>query len=398
MAAIYHTRPRLAATGHPRETPSQMRGLMGSFAVLPLTDLLELIGRRQLAGSLSCERGTVRKTLLLTAGAAVGAASNDPREYLGQLLINFGHINEEQLQKAFQTQEETKVRLGKVLTMVGLVTPETVREVLAIKIRETILDVFLWDSGLFSFDDTPPAPVDDLDATVPLPDIAREAEFRATAWNAFRGEFPTGAASLVLDEARLPPALDPATVDGRLLSLARDGKTIDEIGLALHATDFHLYQRLYALARQGLLKAAPPRGSVVAALEEAVASAELQEQARGLLADGRLEEAEQQAARAVELAPGAEAARALLAEAERRLSERLRGELLEPPRVARLRVRPGEIARLRLSSADKYLLSRCDGRRTVRQLVQIAPLRELEVLKAVRRFADAEVVELVTPG
>jgi hypothetical protein len=375
-----------------------MRGLMGSFAVLPLTDLLELMGRRELAGALTCERGTVRKTLLVSGGAAVGAASNDPREYLGQLLINFGHISEEQLQKAFQTQEETKVRLGKVLTMVGLVTPETVREVLAIKIRETILDVFLWDSGLFSFDDTPPAAVDDLDAAVPLPDIAREAEFRATAWNAFRGEFPSGAAGLVLDEARLPPSPSPETVDGRLLSLARDGKTIDEIGLALHATDFHLYQRLYALARQGLLKAAPLRGSVVAALEEAVASAELLEQARALLAEGRIEEAEQQAARAVELAPGAEAARALLADAERRLFERLRGELLEPARVARLRVKPADIARLRLSSADKYLLSRCDGRRTVRQLSQIAPLRELEVLKAVRRLADAEVVELVAAG
>ncbi len=367
---------------------------MGSFAVLPLPDLLDLVGRRQLAGSLTCERGTVRKTLLVSAGTAVGAASNDPREYLGQLLINFGHITEEQLQKAFQTQEETRVRLGKVLTMVGLVTPETVREVLAIKIRETILDVFLWDSGLFSFDDTPPAAVDDLDAAVPIGDIAREAEFRATAWNAFRGEFPSGAAALLVDEARVAPGLDRATVDGRLLGLARDGKTIDEIGLALHATDFHLYQRLYALARQGVLKAAPLRGSVVAALEEAVASAELLEQARGLLGEGRAGEAEAVAARAVELAPGAEAARSLLAEAEQQLSRRLRAELLDPPRVPRLRIQPAGIAALRLSSADKYLLSRCDGRRTVRQLVQIAPLRELEVLKAVRRFADAEVVEL----
>src|SRR5512136_1167596 len=110
---------------------------MGSFAVLPLPDLLDLIGRRQLAGSLTCERGTVRKTLLLTGGQAVGAASNDPREYLGQLLINFGHIDEEQLAKAFRTQQETRVRLGKVLTMVGLVSPPTLREVLGIKIRET---------------------------------------------------------------------------------------------------------------------------------------------------------------------------------------------------------------------------------------------------------------------
>jgi len=374
-----------------------MRGLMGSFAVLPLPDLLDLLGRRKLAGSLTCERGTVRKTLQLAGGAAVGAASNDPREYLGQLLINFGHIDEEQLQKAFQTQEETRIRLGKVLTMVGLLKPETVREVLAIKIRETLLDVFLWESGLFAFDDTPPAPVDDLDVTVPLPDVTREAEFRATAWNAFRGEFPSGAAALAVDMERVPASATPDTVDGRLLALALDGKTIDEIGLALHATDFHLYQRLYALSRQGVLKAAPgrgPAGGEPGGAARPDGPDELLEAARARLAEGRPDEAEPLARRAVELAPGAEPARAVLAEAERLLSERLRGLLLEPPRIPRLRIPAADISRLRLSSADKYLLSRCDGRRTVRQLVQIAPVRELEVLKALLRLAEGQVVEL----
>jgi hypothetical protein len=367
---------------------------MGSFAVLPLPELLELLGRRGVSGSLTAERGTVRKTLHLAGGAAVGAASNDPREYLGQLLINFGHLNEEQLQKAFQTQEETKVRLGKVLNMVGLVSVETVKEVLAIKIRETILDVFLWDSGLFYFDDTPPAALDELDTSVPLADIVREAEFRATAWNAFRGEFPTGAATLEVEEAKVPAAMDPATVDGRLLQLARDGKTIDELGLALHATDFHLYQRLYALARQGMLRAAAEGVDLTDAIEEAVEAADLVDRARGLLADGRADDAELVAARAVELAPGSEPARLLLAQAEAQLGERLRAELLGPPLAPVLLVAQGEISRMRLSSVDKYLLSRCDGRRTIRQIVQIAPLKELDVLKTLRRLADGGVVQL----
>ncbi len=366
---------------------------MGSFAVLPLADLVELLARRTMTGSLTCERGTVRKTLHLRGGAAVGAASNDPREYLGQLLINFGHVDEEQLTKAFRTQEETKIRLGKVLTMVGLVPAETVREVLAIKIRETLLDVFLWESGLFSFDDDPPAGTDDLDATVPLADIAREAEFRATAWSAFRGEFPTGAAALEVDETKVPPGVGPDTIDGRLLALARDGHTIDEIGLALHATDFHLYQRLYALARQGVLRTAPPPVSF-AASAETVAAADLLDRARGLLAEGRADDAELVAAKAVELSPESGAARSVLAEAERNLATRLRGDLLDPPRRPRLRVPPQRIGALGISAADKYLLSRCDGARDVRQLVQVAPLRELEVLKAIRRFADAELIEL----
>jgi hypothetical protein len=364
---------------------------MGSFAVLPLPDLVDLLARRRATGSLTCERGTVRKTLHLKDGAAVGASSNDPREYLGQLLVNFGHLTEEQLTRAFRTQEETKIRLGKVLTMAGLVARDTVRDVLAIKIRETLLDVFLWDSGVFSLDDAVPS-VDEDDAEIPLGDVAREAEFRTTAWSAFRGEFPSGAAALEVDETKVPPAMGPATIDGRVLALARDGKTIDEIGLALHATDFHLYQRLYALARQGVVRAVA--GAAAARADETVAAADLVDRARELLADGRAGDAELVASRAVELAPGSDAARSLLAEAERVLGEELRVALLQTPRTPRLRVPRAELARLSLSASDKYLLSRCDGKRPVEALARMAPLRELDVLKAIRRFADAELVEL----
>ncbi|WP_242396345.1 DUF4388 domain-containing protein [Anaeromyxobacter oryzisoli] len=364
-----------------------MRGLMGSFAVLPLADVVELLVRRRLSGTLTCERGSIRKTLHLDQGDAVAAASNDPREFLGQLLVDFGHLTEEQLAKAFRTQEETRVRLGKVLTMTGLVPATTVRDVLAIKIRETLLDAFLWDAGVFSFDDGPPPAPDDTDPRVPLADIAREAEFRATAWSAFRAQFPTGGAPLEVDEAKVPAGLAPSTIDGRLLALARDGKTIDEVGLALRATDFQLYQRLYALARQGVVRAAPPPvGAVVPA--DAVAP-ELLDRARELLAAGRPEDAERVAARAVELAPGAESARALLAATERALGEHLRAELLAPPRTPRLRLAADELERLRLPATDRYLLARCDGRRTVEELTRFVPLRELELLKAIRRFVSA---------
>jgi hypothetical protein len=370
-----------------------MRGLMGSFGVLPLGDLVELLARRKGTGSLTCERGTARKTIFLRAGTAVGAASNDPREYLGQLLVNFGHLTDEQLTQAFRTQEETKVKLGKVLVQVGLVPRETLRDVLAIKIRETLLDVFLWESGVFSFDDDAPPTVDEDDAEVPLGDVAREAEFRTTAWSAFRGEFPSGASALDVAESKVPPTMGPATIDGRLLALARDGKTIDEIGLALHATDFHLYQRLYALARQGILHASAQAVST-AGSTETVAASDLIDRARGLLADGRPGDAELVAAKAVELSPRSDAARSVLAEAERVLAGKLRGELVDRPRVPRLRVPPAEIATLRLSAAEKYLLSRCDGRRDVRALASFAPMRELDVLKTIQRFADAELVEL----
>ncbi len=369
-----------------------MRALMGSFDMLPLVELLELLARRKASGELACERGSVKKSVTLAGGLAVGAASNDPREYLGQLLINFGHLSEEQLARAFETQLETKVKLGRVLTMVGLVAPATVRETLALKIRETLLDVFVWDSGSFAVTQGPAPEPDDLDAAVPLSDIAREAEFRATAWQAFRAAFPSGAAALLVDDVAAR-GVDPKTVDGQLLAQAREGKSIDEIGLLLHATDFHLYQRLYALHRRGALKAAPA-GAGEGQRDAAADAPDLLRRAREALSARRLLEAEDLASRAVEVAPEAPGAADVVRIARQALGAELRAMMLVPPRIPVPKLRAHEIALLHLSSAEKYLLGRCDGSRDVAHLVRIAPLSELEVLKAVRRFADARIVEL----
>jgi hypothetical protein len=273
------------------------------------------------------------------------------------------------------------------------VKAETVREVLAIKIRETLLDAFLWDSGVFYVEDNPPPPGDELAVAVPLPDIAREAEFRATAWNAFRAQFPTGAATLSIDEGKIPPSAKEDTVDGRLLMLAVEGKTIDEIGLALHATDFHLYQRLYALARQGVISAAPIKAVEPDIAGESRAAVDLLAEAHVALAAERYDEAEEKATRAAELSPGLDEPRAALAEARRALTARLH-DRLSPALVPALRFEAHQIALLRLSSAEKYLLSRCDGERSLRHILQLAPLSELEVLKSFRKFIEGGILEL----
>jgi hypothetical protein len=227
---------------------------------------------------------------------------------------------------------------------------------------------------------------------VSLEEIAREAEFRTTAWAAFRAPFPSGTATLVVNEAGVPEGLAPGGLDETVLQLAREGKTIDEIGLALHATDFHLYQRLYALHQQGVLDAAAPRESRPA--DDVAHARALLVAARVALDGDDLASAEALAARAVELAPALETAIAALGDVRRRLGERLRTELLQPPRRVRLKVPAHDVALMRLPAADKYLLARCDGTRDVSQIVELAPMAELDVLKSVKRFLERRMVEL----
>ena len=202
------------------------------------------------------------------------------------------------------------------------------REALSIKIRETLLDVFRWESGVFRVDEEPPpASEDELAVSVPLADILKEAEFRATAWDAFLAQFPSSGATLLVDESRIPRAPERAPSTARSSCWPPAAATIDEIGLALHATEFHLYQRLYALARQGVVTAADIEIIEDAMPEDAdQVNAVLGESAR-LLAEGRPAEAEMAAARALGAAPSSDEARQALAAAREALGASLRASL-----------------------------------------------------------------------
>ena len=77
-----------------------MRGLAGDFATMPLKDLVVYLWNRQATGQLVLEYRGVHKEVLLENGAIYNASSNLPREYVGQYLINLGHITEDQFHRA----------------------------------------------------------------------------------------------------------------------------------------------------------------------------------------------------------------------------------------------------------------------------------------------------------
>src|SRR5260370_7362595 len=138
-----------------------MRGVQGDFSTMPLRDVVLYLDNTGASGHLNLERDQLRKRIQIQSGLVVNASSNQPREYLGQILINLGHITEDQFNKAFETQKQTKVFLGKILSMIGLVSEEVVLEALNLKVRETLLEALHWDRATSSFlPSNPPPPLD----------------------------------------------------------------------------------------------------------------------------------------------------------------------------------------------------------------------------------------------
>lgn len=366
---------------------------------MPCSDLFRYLGNRRLSGSLIARRPGVEKRVVVHDGAAVSAASTDGREYLGQILINAGLLTAEQFEKAYRTQLETNVPLGQILVMIGLVPEEEIRRALAVKVRETALDLCDWRSGTFEFSSHAPTLQGGVPYAVPLLELCHEAEVRARAWTAMRRAIPSGATRFAPGpEARTD--LAPASVEAQILRLAEQGRTAAEMMEALNATEYGFYQRLYALVQDGTLRVVDERSGARTAgdvetwfpedtpapREPRSSPADLLERARAALAEGAYAEAVELAGRAVER--GADpAATALLQKAEGKLLAKLREELLSRPHVPSLVVDKAQIKAMPLTPPERYLLARMDGVRELGSVVRVAPLREVDALRLVKRFA-----------
>lgn len=379
------------------------RGLYGDFATMSLKDLVVYLGNQRASGELLLTRGALKKTALIKDGHVLSASSNEPREYLGQFLINMGHLTEEQFEKAYRTQRETSIFLGKILVMTNQVSEAVVRNALSLKVRETLLEPFNWpvEEGAFAFDPHKIVdPPDGLDLQLDLIELHREGDFRDTAWSAIRSVFTTGRMKLAVNESKLAETPKPGSLDERLVALIKQHHTIDEMALSLHATDFFLYQRLYALYRLEAVAPAPelpdddePIAGI--ALEEDVSADDLARDIEALLAQGKHVEAESFARAASERFPSPELA-SLLKRAEAALLVQLRRELVDNKAVPSLRLQQAQLNAMKLSAPERYLLSRVDGQKTVSAITTVSPLQELQALRLFRRFIDTGLVAIRT--
>ncbi len=380
-----------------------MRGLTGDFGTMPLKDLVVYLWNRQASGTITLERDGTRKHVTLDAGFVINAASNLPREYLGQFLINLGHISEEQFNRAFETQKETKVFLGRILVMIGLVSDQVVNTVLALKYRETLLEAFDWpDDATFTYQNSVDGAVDAPEVRVSLIDIHRESDFRTQAWAQFRAAFPSGACTLELVRDNLVDEPKTGSIDAKIIAGIEAHQTLDELALGLHATDYFLYQRLYALHKLGALVVHGPTESdkgeididVDLGLGDSPSSEQILSNARAFFGQHNYRDAWSLARRSHAMVATLEST-LLLKQIESAWLPQLRADLLAKRRVPATIIAAEKLRGLPLAAPERYLLSRVDGKREVDAIIRVAPLREFEALTFFDRFIAQGWVKLL---
>jgi len=89
-------------------------GIRGTLNTMSVSDLLQFLAAGHKTGTLKIGRAGISKHIYLQDGVIVGSNSNDPREYLGQVLLHYGKIDEPQLQAAMEIQRRAGGKLASV--------------------------------------------------------------------------------------------------------------------------------------------------------------------------------------------------------------------------------------------------------------------------------------------
>jgi len=203
--------------------------LQGSLTTMSVSDLLQFLAVSRKTGLLKFSHQKVLKGIYFENGIIVGSSTNDPKEYLGQVLMHYGKIDEAQLQAAMEIQRgeaavprseggkvqsstskvqssgdeaavqspKSKVqsrrprRLGQILVADGILSEEQVSQLLEIRTLDIIYDLFLWNEGQFEFGTDNPLPPDFTRVHVEANRVVMEGIHRADEMMRFRTLIPS---------------------------------------------------------------------------------------------------------------------------------------------------------------------------------------------------------------
>jgi hypothetical protein len=356
--------------------------IAGNLNTMQVAELLQWLSHSAKTGTLVINNGEIEKRIFFRTGRIFSSASTDPKEHLGHFLVSYGFITEEELSKAIEMQESNQMLLGKILVTIGAVSEPDLQRLLRLKAEESIYDVFSWDEAEFRFldGDLPVSnliPID-LDATA----IILEGARRADEWKRIRSVIPSAQVIAVAVADLTDPGIDPGAF--QILSLINDDRTIEEICLQTHSSEYRVCKVLFEQIRRGRVKIVKPRGTQPAVrsteVVEAVAAQSLIKAAERYL--GRREY--QAALRHLRAAKSLEPENREIGKAVERSEERIRAAVQEAgvrlESVPKLNVDLTAITSLSLSPQEGFILTRINGHYDLKSILKISPMQQLDGL------------------
>ena len=370
----------------------------GTLKTMSLTDLLQFLAAGRKTGTLKFDSEKITKQIFFQNGLIVGSKSNDPKEYLGQLLLHYGKLDEVQLQIAREIQRKSGGKLGEVVVAQGFISDADVLEVLKTQTLDAIYDLFMWEEGHFEFYDDEHLPDDLTRIEVEPTTVIMEGIYRIDELARYRTLVPSDRSILELG-AGWTSSLSLGKELRLILYFVEKRMSVAEICYNMHASAFHVYGQLYDLINKGFARVAGEiaESPVVSAVEiedlpESVP--ELLFNARRDLDDNNPEGALLLIQRVLQEDPKNLEGQNLLRTAEEKLIKLLFETELPPHAVPQLLVTPDDLTAQQLGPQEGFVLSRINGEWDIESILSICPFRDADCLRMIKKLLERGIIGL----
>jgi len=363
--------------------------LSGNLKTMDLAELLQWVALGRKTGSLTFIRNKSKNYIYFKSGQIISSKSNEPTKQLGHFLLFQGQITEVQLKRALEIQQQTRKTLGNVLAQERMISPETVQAAIQERTREVIYDLFLWDDGYFHFTANSYDLQELIVVNLDVNSVIFEGVRRKDEWGRIRKVFPSSDIILRLCAGSDLKSLNLSPLQRKLLYHVTQGRSISEIILELHGSEFAVTFELFQLHENGVVEVAErPAVSVettpVSAFNQGVA----------LMQTGNHHEAIEKFQEALRLDPHNTEADEQIELAERAICHELYTQSLPRHKVPYFAVPVTSLTSYNLTHQEGFIASRINGACDVRTIVMLAPLREIEVLQTLDRLIKLNVIAL----
>jgi hypothetical protein len=347
---------------------------------MDFAELLQWLARGQKTGTLLVASGMLQKQVYFREGRIIASASSERTEYLGHFLVSHGFLDEGTLAKAIEMQEGNRMLLGKILTTIGAIDEAELEQMLRLKAEESIYDIFTWNEADFQFiEDELPA-FEMVPISIDVQTLVLRGAKRLDDWTRIRESIPSKLCVPVAVSELVAPESDPGTE--RILSLVNDDRTIEEIALETHSSEFYACRVLWEQVQLGHLKVVRPRQAepltATISNDGSIDAAALIDAAEKNLSKNRL----LAALRYLRAGRGLEPDSSDIEARARNLEGQIRSTLVEAGVIAtavpHLAGNIEDLANLDISAEAGFILSRINGSYDVGTILKISPISALE--------------------
>jgi hypothetical protein len=381
----------------------------GNLETMSLAELLQWLANGRQTGTLIVDNGSVEKKIYLREGRVLSSSSSDPRGFLGHFLVSKGVISEDDLAKAMAIQQEQNKLLGEILVEGGAIEQEMLDHMLRLKAEENIYDLFAWTDGNFEFLDNELPEYELVPMSANITGLVMEGMRRIDMAKEMEKVIP----STQCVPVSVAPLLDEDEMDfgwRGVLEAVDDDRSIEDICLHTHSSEFFVCDVLYRKMREGKIKIVRPRVIAPDPQVPAAPDAEKEADAGATNAQALINEAMvhlklgvyEAAARhlgaATSLDPHNRELAMVIRELEGEVMAGLENDGIKFEKIPVLETTLDDLRAMSLSPEEGFILSRINGSADIASIVKISPLSELDSLLVFWKLSQSGQITLRDPS